>query len=41
MNQANFSYSSAAAFLQSLTGCILLILANLIIKKIDPESSLS
>lgn len=40
MNQANFSYSSAAAFLQSLARCILLILANLIIKKIDPESSL-
>ena len=40
MNQANFSYSAAASFLQSLVGCLLLIAANLIIRKIDPDSSL-
>ncbi|SEL20879.1 putative aldouronate transport system permease protein [Butyrivibrio sp. ob235] len=40
MKQANFSFSSAAAFLQSAVGCILLILTNTIIKKIDEDSSL-
>jgi putative aldouronate transport system permease protein len=41
MTQANFSYSAAASFLQSLVGCILLISANLIIRRIDPDSSLA
>ncbi len=40
MVQANFSYSSAAAFLQSGVGCILLIIANMITKKIDRDSAL-
>lgn len=40
MTQANFSYSSAAAFLQSLVGCVLLIAANLIIRRLDPDSGL-
>ncbi len=40
MLQANFSYSSAAAFLQSGVGCILLVIANLITKKVDKDSSL-
>ena len=40
MQQANFSYSAAASFLQSIVGCILLIGANMIIKKIDADSSL-
>ncbi len=40
MQQANFSYSSAAAFLQSAVGCILLISSNLIIRRIDRESSM-
>ncbi|WP_051656405.1 ABC transporter permease [Butyrivibrio sp. AE3004] len=40
MKQANFSFSSAAAFLQSAVGCILLLIANTIIKKIDKDSSL-
>ena len=40
MLQANFSFSSAAAFLQSGVGCILLVIANIITKKIDRESAL-
>ena len=33
MQQANFSYSAASSFLQSSIGCILLVIAHLIIKK--------
>ena len=40
MQQANFSFSSAAAFLQSAVGCVLLILSNIIIRKIDPDSAM-
>lgn len=40
MQQANFSYSSAAAFLQSAVGCILLIISNIMIKKLDPDSAM-
>lgn len=40
MLQANFSFSSAAAFLQSGVGCILLVIANIITKKIDRDSAL-
>ena len=40
MQQANFSFSSAAAFLQSAVGCVLLILSNVIIRKVDPGSAL-
>ena len=40
MIQANFSFSSAAAFLQSGVGCILLVIANIITKKIDKDSAL-
>ncbi len=40
MLQANFSFSSAAAFLQSGVGCILLVIANVITKKIDRDSAL-
>ena len=40
MQNANFSYSSAAAFLQSSVGCILLIISNIIIKKMDKDSAL-
>ncbi len=32
--------SSATSFIQSVTGCFLVIVANLAVKKIDPESSL-
>ncbi|MBQ9482932.1 MAG: sugar ABC transporter permease [Ruminiclostridium sp.] len=40
MIQANFSFSSAASFLQSGVGCILLVIANIITKKIDKDSAL-
>jgi putative aldouronate transport system permease protein len=36
----NYNYSSAVALLQSVFGCILLIIANIVVKKIDPESGL-
>ena len=40
MQDANFSYSSAAAFLQSAVGCILLIISNAIVNRVDKESAL-
>lgn len=40
MQQANFSFSSAVAFLQSAVGCVLLIASNLIIRRTDPDSAL-
>ena len=40
MQNANFSYSSASAFLQSAVGCVLLIISNIIVKKLDNESAL-
>ena len=40
MQQANFSYSSAAAFLQSAVGCVLLIVSNMLIRKLDPDSAM-
>ena len=40
MQQANFSFSSAAAFLQSAVGCVLLILSNVIIRRVDRDSAL-
>lgn len=40
MQQANFSYSAAASLLQSIVGCVLLVAANTVIKKIDEDSSL-
>ena len=40
MINANFSYSSAAAFLQSAVGCVLLIISNLIIRRVDKNSAL-
>ena len=40
MQQANFSYSAAASFLQNIVGCGLLLLANTIIRKIDEDSAL-
>ena len=36
----NYNYSSAVALLQSVLGCILLVIANIVVKKIDPESGL-
>ena len=40
LEQSNINMSSAAAFLQSVVGCITIVVANLIVKKIDPDSSL-
>ena len=40
LERSDVNFSSAAAFLQSTVGCITIIAANLIVKKIDPESGL-
>ena len=40
MTQANFSFSAAASFLQNAVGCILLIIANMVVRKLDRDSSL-
>lgn len=40
MTQANFSFSAAASFLQNVIGCVLLLIANAVVKKIDEDSSL-
>ena len=40
MQQANFSDSSAAAFLQSAVGCVLLFLSNALIRRVDKDSAL-
>lgn len=38
--KANYKFSSASALLQSVLGCITIIIANLVVKKIDPEAGL-
>lgn len=40
MESNNYGYSAAASLLQNTLGCIMLITANLVVKKIDPESGL-
>ena len=40
LEQSNVNLSSAAAFLQSTVGCITIVAANLLVKKIDPEAGL-
>ena len=40
MQNNNYNYSAAASLLQNTLGCILLITANLVVKKIDPDSGL-
>ena len=40
MTQANFSFSAAASFLQNAVGCVLLVIANAVVRKIDEDSSL-
>ena len=40
MQSNNYGYSAAVSLLQNTLGCILLIIANLVVKKIDPESGL-
>lgn len=39
MEQANYGYSAAASLLQNGIGCMLLVGANLVIKKLSPEDS--
>lgn len=38
MQQANFSYSAAASFLQSSVGCVLLLIANFVISKLSTSN---
>ncbi|MCL1796183.1 MAG: ABC transporter permease subunit, partial [Clostridia bacterium] len=38
--RAQYNYASAASFLQSVLGCVTLIAANAVVKRIDPESGL-
>ena len=40
MENNNYEYSAAVSLLQNTLGCIMLIAANLAVKKIDPESGL-
>lgn len=40
IGSSNVNYSSAAALFQSVLGCITIIVSNLVVKKIDPESGL-
>ena len=40
MEQTNYGYSAAASLLQNLIGCMLLIGANMIIKRVSPEDSI-
>lgn len=40
MERSNVNYSSAAAFLQSAFGLVTIVLANLVVKRIDPEAGL-
>ncbi len=40
MENNNYGYSAATSLLQNTIGCILIIITNLVVKKIDPESGL-
>ena len=40
MDNNNYNYSSAAGLLQSVLGCVILLIANAVVKRIDPESGL-
>ncbi|MDO5436149.1 MAG: ABC transporter permease subunit [Clostridia bacterium] len=40
MESNNYNYSAAVSLLQNTLGCILLLIANFTVKKIDPESGL-
>lgn len=39
-NKPQYNYASAAGFLQSMLGCITLVAANMVVKRIDSDSSL-
>jgi putative aldouronate transport system permease protein len=40
LERPNINLSSAASLLQSILGCITIVAANLIVKKIDPDAGL-
>ena len=40
MQNNNYNYSSAVSLLQSVLGCLLLIVANKVVRRIDPDSGL-
>ncbi|MBQ9010495.1 MAG: sugar ABC transporter permease [Clostridia bacterium] len=40
MEQTNYGFSAAASLLQNGLGCLLLLLANLAVRRIDPEAGL-
>ena len=40
MQSNNYNYSSAVGLLQSVLGCIFLVTANKVVRKIDPESGM-
>ena len=40
LERPNINLSSAAALMQSVCGCVTIIVANIVVKKIDPESGL-
>lgn len=40
MEDANYGFSSATSLLQNTIGCVLIVLTNILVKKIDPESGL-
>lgn len=40
LENPNINFSSAAALFQSVFGCITIVIANLIVKRIDPEAGL-
>ncbi len=40
MQDANYNYSSAMGLMQSVMGCIMILITNFIVKKIDPDSGL-
>ena len=40
LERPNINMSSAASFLQSVFGCITIVIANLVVKKIDPDAGM-
>ena len=40
LETANINFSSAASLLQSVCGCITIVIANLVVKKIDPDAGM-
>lgn len=40
IDKPNINLSAPAAFIQSVCGCITIVLANIVVKKIDPEAGL-